>query len=648
MHTKKPAKNKRSTKSKKTGYIVILSSVLLALIVFLAYYFGFVHRVLPRVMVGNIELGGASTEKADRLMHEAMSSVTNINIAVDDNETETISLDRLGISYDPAATLRRVYSLGKEGSWYHKAWLHLRSLFLVNRIDPVINIDQVKYDKVLNEVIFNKYETKAKEVTVKVTKDNQVEVIPGESGLVLDKDELNSNLRSRLNYFSEDLISISRSDFKPEFTVDDAPYAVTQAQKIIASELSLKMEESTFKLSIEKLGAWITTRVVYPKDPAYSRAVLNGVSANGAMLLVDIDKEQLLKYVKTLAFEQINRDAVDAGVRFANGQIQVFQPSMKGYKVKEDETVEAIYKSLIDRSFDINSANVDLVFEVLQPDVTENSLADLGIKELIGKAATSYSTSPSNRKHNIATGAKSINGTILKDGEEFSAVEALGEVDAASGYLPELVISNNQLERQYGGGLCQPITTLFRAVIDAGLPITARSNHSRRVSYYEKASNVSGVRINWNTQYANLGSSLVGYDATVYIPEPDLKFMNDTGKAVLIQAYVTNNNEVTFEIYGTNDGRNISVSKSQVLYTKPSPEPQFQPDPTKPSNTMELVEKAVPGAKTSFNYTIIYADGKQETQTFESFYRPIPAQYLVGTAEPVPVPESQPEAAPAQ
>ena len=111
----------------------------------------------------------------------------------------------------------------------------------------------------------------------------------------------------------------------------------------------------------------------------------------------------------------------------------------------------------------------------------------------------------------------------------------------------------------------------------------------------------------------------------------------------MVQGYVSaDNSNVTFELYGTNDNRQVDISKAIILYTKAPPDPQFSPDPTKPSNTMELVEKSVPGAKTSFTYTVTKADGSKNTETFESYYRPIPERYLVGTAEPQPVPEGQP------
>ena len=66
---------------------------------------------------------------------------------------------------------------------------------------------------------------------------------------------------------------------------------------------------------------------------------------------------------------------------------------------------------------------------------------------------------------------------------------------------------------EYGGGLCQIGTTVFRAAVNSGLPITERRPHAYRVVYYEPA----------------------GFDATIYDPRPDLRFINDTENYILIQ-----------------------------------------------------------------------------------------------------------------
>jgi vancomycin resistance protein YoaR len=108
------------------------------------------------------------------------------------------------------------------------------------------------------------------------------------------------------------------------------------------------------------------------------------------------------------------------------------------------------------------------------------------------------------------------------------------------------VIKNNKTEPEFGGGICQVSTTVFRVAINSGLEITARRNHAYPVSYY-------------NPQ---------GMDATVYVPRPDLRFINDTPGYILIQTKIEGT-KLTFQFYGTDDGRKIEIIGPKILEKNP-------------------------------------------------------------------------------
>lgn len=196
---------------------------------------------------------------------------------------------------------------------------------------------------------------------------------------------------------------------------------------------------------------------------------------------------------------------------------------------------------------------------------------------------------------------------LIAPGEEFSLVKALGEIDAAAGYLPELVIKNNRTIPEYGGGLCQVATTIFRSALDSGLNITARQNHSYRVSYYEPA----------------------GTDAAVYDPWPDVKFVNDTGNYILIQSRI-DKNDIWFDFWGQSDGRE-ATSTTPVVYNivKPAPTKIIESPDLKPGEK-KCTEKAHNGADAYFDYIITYANGEKTTRRFNSHYVPWQEVCLVG------------------
>jgi vancomycin resistance protein YoaR len=241
-----------------------------------------------------------------------------------------------------------------------------------------------------------------------------------------------------------------------------------------------------------------------------------------------------------------------------------------------------------------------------------------GITELIGKATTTFTGSPKNRIHNIKNGARLLTGHVIKPGEEFSTLAALGKVDNTTGYLPELVIKGTRTVPEFGGGLCQVSTTLFRSLLNAGLPITARRNHSYRVSYYEKDENGKFIG--------------PGLDATIYQSNPDLKFKNDTAHPILVYGYVYGD-KITFELYGTRDGRTSKIEGPTLLTETAAGPPIYAETDTLPRGTVKQVEVAHPGGSTKALYSVTYPDGRVENQEFKSFYRRWPARFLVGTKD---------------
>jgi vancomycin resistance protein YoaR len=242
---------------------------------------------------------------------------------------------------------------------------------------------------------------------------------------------------------------------------------------------------------------------------------------------------------------KVNRDPTEAKFKVENGMVTSFGDSQNGITLDVEKSVQAIADNI---SKDIATPNqaIALIFTSKEPTTSYGDVNNLGISSLIGEGTSNFGNSPKNRIFNIKVATDRFNGLLIKPGEEFSFVKNLGEVDAEHGYLPELVIKNNVTEPEFGGGICQVSTTAFRAAIYSGLKITARRNHAYPVSYY-------------NPQ---------GMDSTVYIPNPDLRFVNNTPNYILIQTKIVGT-ILTFDFYGTNDGRKIAVDGPYITDRQP-------------------------------------------------------------------------------
>ena len=287
-----------------------------------------------------------------------------------------------------------------------------------------------------------------------------------------------------------------------------------------------------------------------------------------------IATEKVADYVRSLALLR-NTEPVNAKFEIKNGKVAEFQPSMVGKVINISKATDAIISALMAGG---NAAAIN--FEEKEPDISLEKINNLGINTLLGKGESNFSGSTAARIHNITVGVGRFNGLLIGPGEEFSFNTSLGDVEESTGYRYELVIKNGKVVPELGGGLCQVATTLFRSAIFSGLPIIERKPHSFPVHYY-------------NPQ---------GFDATIYPGITDLRFKNDTPNHALIQGRIQGN-KLTFEIYGSSDGRKTVIDGP------------YQYD-IRSSGTM----------KAYFIRKIYYGDELKNEEKFSSIYRAPPAK----------------------
>ena len=146
-----------------------------------------------------------------------------------------------------------------------------------------------------------------------------------------------------------------------------------------------------------------------------------------------------------------------------------------------------------------------------------------------GRVLSSYATKIAggdvNRLHNIKLAAKAMDGTILMPGEEFSFNERIGPTGKTRGFLLARIFVKGQDKKGYGGGVCQVSSTLFNAAEMAGLEITERHPHSKKVKYVPE-----------------------GRDAATSYGGIDLKFRNNFNFPVYIRSY-TDRDSVVVSVF---------------------------------------------------------------------------------------------------
>ncbi|MCL5970250.1 MAG: VanW family protein [Patescibacteria group bacterium] len=315
--------------------------------------------------------------------------------------------------------------------------------------------------------------------------------------------------------------------------------------------------------------------------------------------------------------EKIEKKPVDALFKFENNRVTAFKPSGGGQTVDIENLENKIYS----QALTVMSSDkprviiIPVPIKTIEPKITTDKVNNLGIKELIGEGHSLFYHSIPSRIYNINLAQGRLNGVLVAPGEVFSFDKTLGDVSAFTGYKQAYVIQNGKTVLGDGGGVCQVSTTFFRALVNAGLPIVERHAHAYRVGYYEQ-------------------DSPPGIDATIYVPSVDLKFKNDTGNYILIQSQIDLDNlSLSFYLYGTKDGRKVTMTKPVISNQTPPPETLYQDDPTLPKGEIKQTDFAAWGANVYFTRTVT-KDGKQIIyDKFVSNYQPWQAVYLRGTKE---------------
>ncbi|MFA5769915.1 MAG: VanW family protein [Patescibacteria group bacterium] len=322
-----------------------------------------------------------------------------------------------------------------------------------------------------------------------------------------------------------------------------------------------------------------------------------------------------LKDFLDLAEEKYNLAAKNALFKFENGKVVEFRKETDGLKIKSDEFLPDFDKIIISFKTDISNKKIVLSSEIIKPEIKLSDINEYGIEEFIAEGKSDYTHSIPQRVHNVILAASKFNGVLIPKGKEFSFNDTIGDISALTGYQPAYIIKEGKTVLGDGGGVCQVSTTLFRAALNAGLPIIERNAHAYRVGYYEN-------------------DSQPGFDATVYGPTVDLKIKNNTPGYILIETEIDKeNNLLYFRFYGKKDNRRVEISKATVYDVVPALPPKYQDDPTLKKGVTKQVDFPAGGAKAFFTYKVYQGEKVAIDDKFYSNFRPWAAVYLVGTAD---------------
>lgn len=565
---------------------VVLSFLLLILVTgTLSFFAAYSKRIYPNSLVAGVNVSGKTINEAATILENNIHVPTEIILSYQD-QTFEIKSDDIDLDYDYIASAEKVYSFARSGNVATDIKNRIDLLFASKNFNLVTNVDNTELVRIVS-IVAGQISIDA--IDPSVTKvGGKVVVDKGSPGKEVDQEKLVAEIIQALSAYNTSQILVPVDIVDNTLDENQKESLTTRAEKYLGKSLTLGYEYKNINLKDSDIFKLLDPKGSYKADE--------------------------ISVILKRAANTFERDPQNPKFVFDNGRVSEFEPALDGIRLDSEDLKNQLIKGLNDLEMS-SVINIEIEIPVVEtpPEITTDKVNNLGIKELLGRGTSTYYHSIPSRVHNVALAANRINGTLVKPGDTFSFNNTLGDVSAFTGYQQAYIISNGKTILGDGGGVCQVSTTLFRALLNSGVPISERQAHAYRVSYYEQG-------------------SPPGLDATVFSPSPDLKFVNDTPGYILIVANAdTKNYSLAIEIYGTSDGRISSISKPVVSSVVAPPDDLYQDDPTLPSGTIKQIEYKAWGSRVSFNYTVTRNGQEIIKKTFISNYKPWQAIYLRGT-----------------
>src|SRR5450830_698652 len=469
-----------------------------AALILLVFAAGFVtlqlvvrDRIGDGVTVAGLEMQGRSAASArETLARDLVPRVSAVQLQTGAHEPLTLTLAQLGMSVDVTATAQAALARGR-----HRLALGLQ-VWLPGGggdVTPTVRVNAAAYQQGL-EAVGAAVDVAARDARLDISAGGDgVTVVPSRDGTTADAVALERAIEASVVRGKVYAGPVPMKAVPPQVSTADAEARAGVAAMYLARPVTLRYRERTVVLSPREMAGMLSVNI----------------GADAATYPLTFRNERAAARLHEL-FSWAETPPVDARIEVhPEGGITV-TPS----KVGEVLDMKVLLEDLDDTALGGGLRSVFVALKPALPELTSDDVETMGLAALGAQFVTYFDPRNTTRAGNIALAAKLVDGSVVEPGQTFSLNAAMGPRTTNRGFDYAPVIAADGVLRQgVGGGICQYATTLFNAVLLAGLPIVEREAHSLYISHYP-----------------------IGRDATVSWGAVDFKFKNYAGKALLIRS----------------------------------------------------------------------------------------------------------------
>ncbi|MFD9394361.1 VanW family protein [Streptomyces sp. NPDC060000] len=472
--------------------------------------------------VRGVDIGGLSRSEAvhkldERLMAEGSRKLT---VRVGDRSA-TVDPRSAGLTFDAERTVDRATRSGSDPVGVIRGFFHSGG-----DEEPVVRVDETKARTALGKLA-KTLDQQVREGAVGFT-GGRVEQAAPRRGYALDVDAAVGTLRTSFLRGGTDRAAVLPArETRPKVTADEVRRAVRDfARPAVSAPVTLTAGGKRFTIGRTVLGEHLTMR------PDGAGRLVPKLDAAGLRAAPSVARP----------LDALTATAENAALRPDGDRVVVARDARTGVQV----TGKALGKSvlpLLTRSGGARTGGVAL--RRIQPEVTRESAARLGLREKMSSFTVHFQPA-AYRTRNIGRAARLINGSVVMPGETWSFNRTVGERTKANGFGEGIMILDGEFTKAPGGGVSTMATTMFNAMFFAGVKPVEYGAHSFYIERYPE-----------------------GREATVAWGSLDLRFANDSGHALYIQAESTDTS-VTVNFLGTRKYDEVeSVTGPRTRVTQP-------------------------------------------------------------------------------
>ncbi|MGW6784831.1 VanW family protein [Streptomyces sp. NPDC054987] len=542
--------------------------------------------------VRGVDIGGMTVAQARRTLDRELGPAATAPVAMKiGDRVEKADPAALGLSLDTGATAGRAARKG-----YDPVTV-IGGLFASGErdLEPVIRADEEKGRAAVDRIAAT---------TARAPRDGAVAFEKGAAkavtplpGVTLVEDRALTTLRDSYLRPGTSPVILPVEHTEPAVGAEETGRAMKQfAQPAMSGPVALTVAGKSMSIAPAVLGEHLKM----------------SPDAQGRLVPALDSKGLLADPAVARPIEEASRPPLDAAPRVTpDGTVVLAQHSRAGHKVTEDALGKAVLP-LLTRTGAARSGEVATV--AVQPELTSEA-ARLGIKEKLSSFTVDFPAAPY-RSTNIGRAVELINGSVVQPGREWSFNRTVGERTKENGFVDGIMINDGQYVKSPGGGVSAVATTMYNAVFFAGLKPVEHGAHSFYIERYPE-----------------------GREATVAWGTLDLRWINDSGHPVYVQASSTDTS-LTITLLGTRKYDEIRATKGPRTNITP---------PEKRTGTGPACEVQTP--LEGFDVTVgrIFVQGGKEVRSEEFKTHYTPRDEVVCTPETpgaTPAPAPTAEAAP--